>query len=216
MTDSKRGLSGLVAVTLALALLAAGPLAPDAGASCGGVETAKPRRNVNPGGHAPLAIGDSVMLLAVRSLGGIGYHANARGCRQWDEGLGVMRKYKRAGHLPHLITIALGADWVITRQDIRTALHIAGPRRALALVTPRETGGGQSSDARNIRWAARTFTKRVMLLDWVRWARGRNGWFQPDGLHLTFAGADAYTRLMRRALRFASAGEFPAGARFPA
>ena len=201
----------VLAVVLALGL----PLADPAAASCGGVETAKPRRNVNPGGKAPLAIGDSVMLLAVRSLGRIGYQANARGCRAWDEGLRVMRHYKSQGRLPHLVTIALGADWVVSRQDIRRALHIVGKKRVLALVTPRESGGGQSSDARNIRWAYRRYSKRVMLLDWVRWARGRNSWFQPDGLHLTFGGAAAYTKLMGKALRFAEAGMYPKGARFP-
>ena len=200
---------------LLIALLGAVFLAEGATASCGGVETAKPRRNVNPGGKAPLAIGDSVMLLAVRSLGRIGYQANARGCRAWDEGLSVMRKYKRDDRLPHLVTIALGADWVISKQDIRRALRIAGKRRVLALVTPRESGGGQGADAANIRWAYRTFSKRVMLLDWVKYSRGHRSWFQPDGLHLTFSGAAAYTKLMGKALRFAAAGEFPSGDKFP-
>ena len=203
------------ATVLAVAMLGAVFFAEGAAAACGGVETAKPRRNVNPGGKAPLVIGDSVMLFAVRSLGRIGYQVNARGCRMWDEGLSVMRRYKRKGRLPHLITIALGADWVITKQDIRRALRVAGKRRVLALVTPRETGGGQSSDAGNVRWAYRRFSKRVMLLDWVRYARGHGSWFQPDGLHLTFSGAAAYTKLMGKALRFAEAGEFPRGAKFP-
>ena len=200
---------------LVVATLGAAFFAEAAAAGCGGVETAKPRRNVNPGGKAPLAIGDSVMLLAVRSLGRIGYQVNARGCRAWDEGLSVMRRYRRKGRLPHLITIGLGADWVISKQDIRRALRIAGKRRVLALVTPRETGGGQSADAGNVRWAYRTYSKRVMLLDWVRWARGRGSWFQPDGLHLTFPGAAAYTKMMGKALRFAQAGKYPRGARFP-
>lgn len=203
------------AAALVIAMLGTAVLVEGAGAACGGVETAKPRRNVNPGGKAPLAIGDSVMLFAVRSLGRIGYQANARGCRAWDEGLSVMRKYKRNDRLPHLITIALGADWVISKQDIRRALRIAGKRRVLALVTPRESGGGQSADAGNVRWAYRTFSKRVMLLDWVRYSRGHGSWFQPDGLHLTFSGAAAYTKLMGKALRFAPAGEFPRGTKFP-
>jgi hypothetical protein len=170
---------------------------------------------VNPEGKAPLAIGDSVMLLAVRNLGRVGYRANARGCRTWDQGLALIRDYKRRGSLPHLVTIALGADWVISKRDIRKALRLVGRRRVLGLVTPRESGGGQSADAGNVRWAYRRFHKRVMLLDWVRYARGRGGWFQPDGLHLTFSGAAAYTKLMAKALRYASPGEYPAGARFP-
>ena len=215
MNGKRGGVQRSFAAALVVGLLGGAVLADGAVAACGGVETAKPRRNVNPGGKAPLAIGDSVMLFAVPSLGRIGYQANARGCRAWDEGLSVMRKYKRRGRLPHLITIALGADWVITKQDIRRALHIAGKRRVLALVTPRETGGGQSSDAGNVRWAYRRFSKRVMLLDWVLYGRGHGSWFQPDGLHLTFSGAAAYTKLMGKALRFAEAGEFPRGAKFP-
>ena len=215
MNGTRGRASRSFATALAVAALGAACMAETAAAACGGVEIAKPRRNVNPGGRAPLAIGDSVMLLAVRSLGRIGYQVNARGCRAWDEGLSVMKKYKRKGRLPHLISIGLGADWVITKPDIRRALRIAGKRRVLALVTPRETGGGQSFDAGNVRWAYRRFSKRVMLLDWVRYARGRGNWFQPDGLHLTFAGAAAYTKLMGKALRFAEAGEFPKGAKFP-
>ena len=215
MNGKRRRVFQSFATGLVLAMLGAALFAESAAAGCGGVETAKPRRNVNPGGKAPLAIGDSVMLLAVPSLGRIGYQVNARGCRAWDEGLSVMRKYKRRGRLPHMITIGLGADWTITKQDIREALRIAGKRRVLALVTPRETGGGQSFDAGNVRWAYRRFSKRVMLLDWVRYARGRGSWFQPDGLHLTFSGAAAYTKLMGKALRFAQAGKFPRGAKFP-
>lgn len=200
------------ALALALLLLAT---PPSAQAGCGGTERANPGRKVNPGGRAPLAIGDSTMLLAIPNLARIGYKVNARGCRQWEEGLAVMRSYKRRGRLPHLITIALGADWVITKGDIREALRVAGRKRVLGLVTPRETGGGQSSDAGNVRWAYRRFQKRVMLLDWVRYARGRGSWFQPDGLHLTFSGTAAFTKLSGKALRYAGAGEFPAGARFP-
>jgi hypothetical protein len=213
--QNMRRTPGVLVIALAITALAGLAVPAAVSAGCGGVETAKARKNVNPGGKAPLAIGDSVMLLAVKSLGRIGYQANARGCRQWDEGLSVIRKYKHDGRLPHMVAIGLGADWVITKPDILRALHIIGKRRVLALVTPRETGGGQSSDAENIRWAYREHSKRVMLLDWVRYARGHNSWFQPDGLHLTFSGAAAYTKLMGKALRFAEAGMYPSGEKFP-
>ena len=54
--------------------------------ACGGVEQEKPRKDVNLG-RAPIAIGDSPMLLALPDLADEGYRANARGCRQWPEGL---------------------------------------------------------------------------------------------------------------------------------
>src|SRR4051794_15669060 len=185
-------------------------------ASCGSVETARPKHKVNPGGRPPLAIGDSVMLLAVPNLARVGYKVNARGCRLWFQGMDVIRHYKRPGHLPHLVVVALGADWIITRANLRQALHLLGPKRALALVVPRESGGGTSNDADVVRRFYRAHTKRVMLLDWVRYSRGHGSWFQPDQLHLTYSGAAAYTKLLGKALRFSAAGDYPRGARFPA
>jgi lysophospholipase L1-like esterase len=32
----------------------------------------------------------------------------------------------------------------------------------------------------------------VFLLDWVRYSRGQSAWFQPDDVHLTGAGAQAF------------------------
>ena len=136
---------GATVMLLLCALLLTLPA--DASAGCGGVEPAKPTRNVNPGGRAPLAIGDSTMLLALPNLAAAGYRVDAHGCRGWDEGMAVIKKYRRRGRLPHLVTIALGADYSISRLAIRRALRVLGPKRLLALVTPRELGGGAGSDA---------------------------------------------------------------------
>ena len=45
--------------------------------------------------------------------------------------------------------------------------------------------------------------RRVKVLDWPRYSAGHREWFQPDGLHLTFSGARAYTRLMRKLIPLA-------------
>ncbi len=210
---SRRALpSILVFAGIGVVLAATSSPAP---ASCGGVERARPKKQVNPGGKAPLAIGDSVMLLAIPNLARVGFKVNARGCRQWSEGTRILRRYKRAGRLPHLVVIGLGADWVITRRDVRRTLHILGPKRVLGLIVPRELGGGTSSDADVARHAYRAHHKRIMLLDWVRFSQGHGHWFQPDGIHLTYSGASAYTKLVGKARPFAAAGEFPRGRRFP-
>jgi hypothetical protein len=200
------GIAALVAITV----LSASPAVSTGFApGCGGVETAKARKNVNPGGHAPLAIGDSTMLLALPALAREGYQANAHGCRQIEEGLDVMREMKRASRLPHLIVIALGADASISSQQLAKAFHIAGPKRVLGLVTPIELGGGTSSDADVVRAAAKRHPKRSILLDWVAYSASHGDWFQPDSLHLTFPGADAFARLLRQALPYAKAGALP-------
>ena len=174
-----------------LALLALG--AGTASAACGGVAQEKPHKNVSLG-RAPIAIGDSPMLLALPNLADEGYRANARGCRQYPEGLALIRKLRHQGHLPRLVVIALGSNGTITRANIHDALHIVGKKRILGLVTPRESGGGAGHDAALVRSEAHRH-KRIRLLDWVRKSAGHPGWFQPDGLHLTFDGAAAMARL---------------------
>jgi hypothetical protein len=206
------GTIGALALMVFLALSLT--IAPLASAGCGGVETSSAKKKVVPG-RPPLAIGDSVMLLAIPNLARIGFKVNARGCRQFSEGISVIRHYKHQGRLPHLVVIGLGADWVITRQDIRRTLHILGPKRVLGLIVPREEGGGTSHDADVARSIWHFHRKHIMLLDWVRFSRGRGGWFQPDGLHLTYAGASAYTKLISKSLPYAKAGEFPNRSHFP-
>lgn len=199
------------AALLAITTIAA--LAPAPGSAfdpaCGGVETAQARKNVNPGGHPPLAIGDSTMLLALPALAREGYQVNAHGCRQIEEGLDLIREDKRQGRLPHLIVIALGADASISPGQLATVFRLVGPKRVLGLVVPLELGGGTSSDADAVRAAAKRHPKRSVLLDWVAYSAGHSDWFQPDGLHLTFAGADAFARLLRQALPYAKAGAMP-------
>lgn len=145
------------------------------------------------------------MLLAMPALSRVGYNVDAHGCRGMEEGLAILRHRRAIGRLPHLVVIALGADFTISRGEIKRALHYLGPHRRLGLVTPWELGGYAGSDARNIRAAAKDYRKRVVLLDWVKFSRGHGSWFQPDGCHLTFAGARAFARLFRKALPFSQA-----------
>lgn len=200
-------------IAAALLIVGAAAALPATGSAfdpaCGEIETAQARRNVNPGGHPPLAIGDSTMLLALPALAREGFQVNAHGCRQIDEGLELLRDDRRHNRLPHLLVIALGADATLSRNQIEKAFHILGPKRVLGLVTPLELGGGTSSDADVVRAEAKRHPKRSVLLDWVAYSKGHADWFQPDGLHLTFDGADGFARLLRQALPYARAGALP-------
>jgi hypothetical protein len=144
--------------------------AAGARAGCGGVETASPKHKVAP--RPPLAIGDSSMLLALPALARVGYKANARGCRQFGEGLHLLRDARRRHQLPHLVVLALGADASIRAGQIQQAKKILGPKRKLGLVTPRELGGGESNDAKVIRNAGQRDPESVKVLDWVQRQRG--------------------------------------------
>jgi hypothetical protein len=178
------------------------PAAP-ADAGCGGVQY-RPAKTPPKRGRPPLAIGDSTMLLAMDHLARAGYNVDAHGCRGMEEGIAILRRRRAIGRLPHLVVIALGTDFAISRRQIRRALHYLGPHRVLGLVTPWELGGYAGSDARVIRAAGAVYRKRITVLDWVKFSRGHGSWFQPDGCHLTFAGARAFARLFRQALPLAA------------
>jgi hypothetical protein len=180
--------------------------APEARAGCGGTQVRHATHKRNEG-RAPLIVGDSVLLGAMRETTAAGFDLNTHGCRQWGEGMRVLRGYKRAGRLPHLAVMELGTDWTVSVRQIRAAMALLGPKRVLGLMTPREVGGYGGSDAANMRRVARRFPDRTVLLDWVAHTRGRGGWFQPDGIHLTFSGADGFGAFLATALPYADPPE---------
>jgi hypothetical protein len=182
--------AGLGAV---LALVGLGLLASSA-AACDIDAHHRSARGGAPGGPAPLVIGDSTMIFAAPVLGRLGTEADARGCRSFADGVGILAARKRAGRLPHVAVLALGANGGVDRAGIARALRVMGPRRVLALVTPRNTAGAQ----RAMRSAAARHPERVLLIDWVAHSAGRDGWFGEDGLHVTPAAAEVYARLIRR------------------
>ena len=191
----------LAPIMFASVLLVGVPATARAG--CGYVQTARSKQNVAKG-PAPLAIGDSVMLLAVDPLARRGFNVNAQGCRQWRQGEAIIRRKKRLHRLPRLVVMALGTNWFITRDDIGHTRRMLGKHHVLAIVTPREPGGGSyGGDAKRIRAAGRAHPKRIKVLDWVRHSRGHGDWFGPDGIHLTYTGVRHYVRFIRRSLRWA-------------
>ena len=209
----RRALLAFATVTLACLLSFAHPRVAEA--DCGGVQSA-PAKNWHRPYRPPLAIGDSTMLLALPQLTASGFDVNAHGCRQFAEALTLMSGLARAGRLPHLVVIALGADGSVTPGDIAETLRILGRSRQLVLVTPRELGGGSGSDAETVRASVRTRPLQIHVVDWVHESEGHPEWFQPDGLHLTFSGADAFARSLRRALAYAAPSPAPLDCRSPA
>src|SRR3954451_19914204 len=123
-----------VPLALVFALLAAAPAAAQ-GDPCANRQAGVPHRQ--PGRpRPPLVIGDSGALLAVAPLVGLGLEADARGCRPLSDAVSIMAARRRAGTLPHVVALNVGANAGITRSLLRTALRLVGKDGRLALVTP--------------------------------------------------------------------------------
>jgi hypothetical protein len=190
-----RAVRGPSIIVAAFALLA-GAVPGLARADCGGTKYARPAGRLNLRHRPPLAIGDSTMLLAVQPLAAIGFEVNARGCRPMVDGLELLEQRRRHHRLPKVVLIHLGANYSLETWMIRRALRILGPRRILAMVTPRP-----GHDAEVVRSAGKRWPRRVKVLDWVRFHAGHYSWFSGDGLHLSESGVRAFVRLCRPILR---------------
>ena len=172
-------------------------------AGCGGVESAN-AKHWSGGSPPPLALGDSTMLLSLGHLSQEGYDANARGCRQWSEALGMLDALRGSGSLPGIVVIALGANGQVADGDVEHALSILGPGRVLVMVTHFDPGHVTGADTSLIRSERHRHPGSVAVLDWVAYSASHGECFQPDGLHLTLQGAAAFASFLAGALPLAS------------
>jgi hypothetical protein len=185
------GASLLLVATLLAVLVAA---VPAAASPCDAQRRSAAVKHRPRAEGPPLIIGDSTMILAARLLGRRGLVADARGCRQFASGVAMLARRRARGRLPRVAILALGTNGPMTRRTVVRAVRVMGPYRVLGLVTPRKA----PASAAALRWAARRFGDRVLLIDWVRFSAGHRGWFAGDGLHVGHDGARAFADLVRR------------------
>jgi hypothetical protein len=188
-----RSLARRAPLSSALALLIAVVAVADASAACGNAVRAGAR-----GHHAirpRLVIGDSTMIFATPWLARHGLDADAKGCRQFSEGAATLAARARAGTLPTLSILALGANGPVTTGMIEGVLRSIGRHHLLGLVTPRHSPESEAS----MRAAARRHPARALLVDWVRFSAGHGSWFAGDGLHATPTAGHIYANFIARA-----------------
>jgi hypothetical protein len=218
MVGVRRGAVAVLALGLAagLAGLAHGSGEPDFG--CKQIHRGKAQVDPNPKGRAPVALGDSTMLLPIPNLNAVGFSVNARGCRGFREAINIARKLKAKHHLPHLVLINAYGNGGVNPDLISEALNVLGKKRVLGLVTEydADTGHPPAPDTGILFKAARQNRHRIFVLDWVKFSRSHHSaepspgaWFLPDLYHPNYTGADAYAQFLARALPLAANGHFP-------
>jgi hypothetical protein len=185
---------------------------------CKQVHRGKAQIDPNPRGRAPVAIGDSTMILPIPNLDAVGYSVNARGCRGFREAINVAAKLKAKHHLPHLVLINSYGNGGVNPDLISEALDVLGKRRVLGLITSynADTGHPPAPDTDVLFKAARQHRHRIFVLDWVKYSRSHHAaeptpgaWFLPDLYHPNYTGAAAYASFLSQALPLAKDGRFP-------
>jgi hypothetical protein len=204
----------LLVVVLASAAQGAGE--PDYG--CKKIHRGKAQIDPNPKGRAPVALGDSTMILPIANLNAVGYSVNSRGCRGFKEAINIARKLKAKHHLPHLVLINAYGNGGVNPGLISEALDVLGRTRVLGLITSynADTGKPPAPDTDVLFKAARQYPHRIFVLDWVKYSRPHHAaepnpdaWFLPDLYHPNYTGADAYAQFLATALPLATNGHFP-------
>ena len=174
--------------------------------------------NPNPKGRPPLLIGDSTVLLPIPNLVAAGYSVNARGCRGFEESVGVAETIRRKHRLPHLVLMNDYGNGGVTLEHIREALRAIGKSRVLGLVTEydADTGRPPAPDTDILFKARSRYRHRIVVLDWVKYSLRHHkvepkpgAWFLPDLFHPNFAGSAAYAQFLAQALPLAPEGRFP-------
>jgi len=220
MRDAAAAAVILAAVILAVALLSAPPSGAEGepGFTCKGIHRGKAQVDPNPKGLAPVAIGDSTMILPIPNLNAVGYSVNARGCRGFRESINVAAKLKAKRHLPHLVLINAYGNGGVNPSLIAEALNVLGKKRVLGLITAynADTGEPPAPDTDVLLRAARQNAHRIFVLDWVKYSLPHHtaepapgAWFLPDLFHPNFTGAEAFAQFLARGLTFARNGRFP-------
>jgi hypothetical protein len=213
-----QGTAAIAALCLLTVLASAAHGAGEPHFGCQQVHRGKATIDPNPKGRAPLALGDSTMLLPIPNLNAVGYSVNARGCRGLREAINIARKLKAKHHLPHLVLTNAYGNGGVNPTLIPEALDVLGKRRVLGLVTEynADTGHPPAPDTDMLFKAARQHPHRIFVLDWVKYSRGHHAaepkpgaWFLPDLYHPNYTGADAYAKFLATALPLAVNGHFP-------
>lgn len=152
--------------------------------------------------HQHLVVyGDSVPLGAIPDLSGIfatvTNHA-VEGIQAWTLLPGMIAD-GRAGRLNGgVVLLHTGDNGLIDAAQLRHALQAASRARLIIVATPRVPDPWAAPNVALIEEVVPQFPNAVVL-NWNQDLTGGNGWVYPDGIHLTPAGASAYSHLVAHA-----------------
>ena len=155
-----------------------------------------PRAQVTP--LPVLAIGDSVMALAVPPLQADGITVDARASRQFKAAIPIVHLYAAEHRLPKVVVVHLGSNGPVGPAICDALVATVGARRLIFMNL--NLHGLRSWEApNNAVIAACARRHHDTLIDWKKASAGKP-WFAPDRIHLNTAGTRAFASLVRAAV----------------
>ena len=155
------------------------------------------RKPLQDGVYDVVLIGDSVSLGANEQLNAAFPHGmiDTRGERQVDEAIEVLEGYLEQGVVGDQVVISIGTNGVLSHESMDTILKDVGSDRQLWFVNMRSPNAKDvDNNALIDEYVAAN--ENVHLIDWYSATQGHDEWLIEDGIHLTWEGRDAYTKLV--------------------
>ncbi|MEH7464237.1 acyltransferase family protein [Bacillus thuringiensis] len=147
------------------------------------------------------AIGDSIMIDVTPHLKKAFPNINidAKIGRQMSEATAAVDRMKKEGTLGQSVIIGLGTNGAFTTEQITSLMQLIGNERKVILVNTRVPRPWESLVNNKLKETASKFSN-ITLVDWYSASAGKKEYFEPDGVHLTKAGEEAYTSLVVKSM----------------
>ncbi|PEA06989.1 acetyltransferase, partial [Bacillus cereus] len=147
------------------------------------------------------AVGDSIMIDIAPYLKDAfpNIRIDAEIGRQMSKAIPVVEQLKNEGNLGNHVIIGLGTNGAFTKEQLTSLIKVIGDERKIILINTRVPRPWESLVNEKLKEAASAY-ENVVLVDWYAASAGNQAYFEPDGVHLTKAGAEAYADLVAKAV----------------
>ncbi|HFK1710257.1 MULTISPECIES: acyltransferase family protein [unclassified Bacillus (in: firmicutes)] len=145
------------------------------------------------------ALGDSIMIDITPYLKNAfpNIRIDAKIGRQMSQAILAVEQLKNEGNLGSNVIIGLGTNGAFTKEQLASLIEVIGNERKIILINTRVPRPWESLVNEKLKEAASSY-KNVVLVDWYSASAGNKAYFEPDGVHLTKIGAEAYAALVAK------------------
>ncbi|WP_459503570.1 acyltransferase family protein [Bacillus sp. C1] len=145
------------------------------------------------------AVGDSIMIDVSPYLKNAfpNIRIDAKIGRQLSKAIPAVEQLKNEGNLGNHVIVGLGTNGAFTKDQLVSLVKMIGNERNIIFINTRVPRPWESLVNEKLKEVASEY-KNVKLVDWYAASAGKKEYFEPDGVHLTKTGAEAYAALVTK------------------
>lgn len=145
------------------------------------------------------AVGDSIMIDIAPYLKTFipNIRIDAKIGRQMSQAIPTVEQLKKEGDLGEYVIIGLGTNGVFAKEQLTSLIEMIGNKRKIILINTRVPRPWESVVNAKIKEVAIAY-KNVVVVDWYTASAENQTYFEPDGVHLTKKGSEAYAALVTK------------------